>query len=344
MIEINGENGGGQILRSALSLSMITGQGFRMKNIRGKRSKPGLMRQHLTCVKAAAEISSAELNKGNGAEMHDEELQFLPGKVNAGEYVFRIGSAGSTTLLFQTLLPALMFAGDVSSIEIHGGTHNPMAPTADFIKQAFLPQIKKMGAEVSFECLKYGFAPSGSGCIKAKINPVKRLKRISLLERGEVISRKAQCILSNVSKSVGERELSAIQSALAWGDEELELKVENDVDGAGNVLSLEEVYDNVVIHASCCGMKAKSAERVARDAMKHYLTFVNSSAAVDGKLADQLLLPMALSGLGGFSTIAMTNHIRTNVDLIKKFCDVEFDFKDDQRGLLKVVLSSKIEI
>ena len=339
IIEIDGENGGGQILRSALSLSMITGQGFRMKNIRGQRSKPGLMRQHLTCVKAAAEVCSAKVNGGQGADLHDVELEFLPGSVKAGNYEFRIGSAGSTTLLFQTVLPALLFADGESQLEIHGGTHNPMAPTADFIDRSFLPQLAKMGAEVNFECVRYGFAPSGGGCIRAKINPVKELKELSLFQRGKFVSRKVQCVLANITESVGTRELASVRSSLGWNDNEFELIIDNSTDGAGNVLSIEKEYEHAVVHISNCGMKAKSAERVAIDAVKVYKNVANSEAAIDVRLADQLLLPMALVGSGGFTTITVTNHIKTNVLLIEKFCPIKFEFEEEKGGVVKVLIN-----
>jgi len=344
IIEINGEAGGGQILRSALSLSMITGQGFRMVNIRGKRSKSGLMRQHLTCVKAAAEVCSAIVNKGSGAALHDMELEFHPGEVKSGDYMFKIGSAGSTTLLFQTLFPALMLAENVSTIEVHGGTHNPMAPTADFIERSFLPQMKKMGAVVNFKCLKYGFAPAGGGCIRAEVHPVAELSGLSLVKRGNPVSKKIQCVLVNVPESVGFRELATAKSSLGWDDNDIELRKDDVVDGVGNLLSVEKEYENVVIHSSCCGMKAKSSERVATDTVKAYLRVENSLAVVDTRLADQLLLPFALAGSGELVTISMTNHIQTNVTLIEKFCPVKFTFKDDEKGMLKVVLSSKKEI
>ena len=234
------------------------------------------------------------------------------------------------------MLPALLFAETKSQLEIHGGTHNPMAPTADYIDRVFLPQIDRMGASVSFECMKYGFAPSGGGCIKTEVKPVAELKALSLFERGESISRNVQCVLANVNETVGRRELVRAQSVLGWNDDELELIIDDSVDGAGNVLSVEEVYDNVVIHASVCGMKSKTAERVANEAVKSYQITTDSEAAVDVRLADQLLLPLALSGSGGFSTIAVTNHIKTNVSLIEKFCPVKFEFDYENRGLINV--------
>lgn len=339
MIEINGQDGGGQILRSALSLSMITGQGFRMVNIRGQRAKPGLMRQHLTCVKAALEVCGGS---ASGAEMHSTELVFKPGKVKAGDYVFRIGTAGSTTLLFQTIFPALMLTEGVSSLELHGGTHNPMAPSADFIERAFLPQLRKMGVGVSFECVKYGFAPAGGGCIKAVVHPVIELTSISITERGTSISQSVECVLSNVRREVADKEMATVRSSLDWEAKDFEIKVCDDVDGSGNVIFIEEEFENAVIHVTSHGAKAKSAGKVAGEAVKDYQTFVKSKAALSARLADQLLLPMALSGAGEINTVAITNHIRTNITLIEKFIDVRFNIDTLEPGGLVLTLVRQV--
>lgn len=329
MIEINGEDGGGQVLRSALSLSMITGQAFRMVNIRGLRSKPGLMRQHLTCVKAALEVCGGA---ASGDALHSTELVFKPGVVRSGDYVFKIGSAGSSTLLFQTLLPALMLADGVSRLELHGGTHNPMAPSADFIERAFLPQIRKMGVGVSFECVRYGFAPSGGGCISAEIHPVESLEGFSLLERGDVVAQEVECVLANVRKDVGERELAKVRSLLDWDDDCFQVRVLDDVDGSGNVLFVEEVYEHAVIHVTSLGRFGKSAGRVAGDAVKTYQTFLKSGAVVGSRLADQLLLPMALAGGCEMRSLGVTNHVRTNLNVIEQFLDVSSSVRGEQSG------------
>ena len=334
MIEINGQDGGGQILRSALTLSMITGKGFRMISIRGKRSKPGLMRQHLTCVNAALEVCSGA---ASGAEMHSTELVFRPGRVKAGDYEFRIGTAGSTTLLFQTVFPALMLADGASSIEVQGGTHNPMAPSADFIERSFLPQMRDMGVAVDFTCARYGFAPAGGGCIRSEIHPVKALKSISVIDRGAVASRSVECALANVRAQVGEKELEAVRASLEWEEDCFSVKNIDDVDGSGNALFIEEVYQNSVLHITSLGAMAKSAGKVAADGVKAYSTFANSKAAVEARLADQLLLPMALAvergaGESEIKTISVTNHIRTNMRLIEQFIDVKFSVEELEPG------------
>jgi len=154
--------GGGQVLRTSLSLSAITGKPVRIENVRGKRKKPGLFRQHLTAFKAAAEICDATME---GAELGSPEIAFNPGEIKGGDYDFSIGSAGATNLVAQTILPILAHAPTESTIKITGGTHNHWAPTFDFLDQAFLPQFRKMGGRASLELGAYGFYPAGGGSI-----------------------------------------------------------------------------------------------------------------------------------------------------------------------------------
>ena len=167
-IQLDGTAGGGQMLRTALSLALVTGQPFRMTNIRGKRPKPGLMRQHLTCVKAACEISDGT---ADGAEIGSTELVFRAGKPRGGSYQFAIGTAGSTGLLFQTLLPALLHADGPSTLRLEGGTHNPLAPPFEFLDRVFLPALRRIGAEATLSLVQSGFAPVGGGILECQIQP-----------------------------------------------------------------------------------------------------------------------------------------------------------------------------
>src|SRR5580700_3526091 len=166
MIRIDGSSGegGGQILRSSLSLSLVTGKAFRMENIRAKRERPGLLRQHLTAVLAATEIGSAQVE---GASLGSQTLTFIPGSVRPGNYRFVIGTAGSGTLVLQTILPALMTANEPSQITIEGGTHNMHAPPFDFLEKVFLPIINRLGPKITVNLARYGFYPAGGGCFTA---------------------------------------------------------------------------------------------------------------------------------------------------------------------------------
>jgi RNA 3'-terminal phosphate cyclase (ATP) len=332
MIQLDGAEGGGQILRSALSLSMITGKAFSMHHIRGQRSKPGLMRQHLTCVKAAASIASASTD---GAEMHSKEIIFKPSSLNGGEYEFRIGSAGSTMLLLQTLLPALLFAKQESSLILQGGTHNPMAPSADFLKNSFIPILCSMGAEVDFSCQKMGFVPAGGGVVEVKVKPLSgKLKQRRILERGEYRARRVEVLCANLRPLVARDELKLLKQHLRWQEIEFFTREVTDSDGSGNVISLELEYPDHVMHLTAHGEMNKGAARVVGDLVKVLQSYIKSDAAVNAKLADQLLLPMALAGGGAIKTLGVSNHIRTNIDTIEAFLPVKFSILEQPRSVI----------
>ena len=172
--------GGGQILRSSLALAMCTGTPIRIENIRAGRKKPGLMRQHLMCVLASQAVCGAKVE---GAELRSTQLTFEPGEIKPGDYEFAIDTAGSTCLVFQTVLPALMMAEGVSTLKLSGGTHNMMAPSFDFIKRSFLPVMQSMGIDVSVTLDAYGFFPSGGGEWLATIKPASEVGTLALSER-----------------------------------------------------------------------------------------------------------------------------------------------------------------
>ena len=197
------------MLRTALSLAIITGQPFRMTNIRGQRRKPGLMRQHLTCVNAAAQISNGTTD---GAEIGSTELVFRADQIQAGNYEFAIGTAGSTTLLLQTLLPALWHAKEPSTLRLSGGTHNPLAPCSDFIERVFLPFMAQLGAHATINLVETGFAPSGGGTLECSISPMESgFGEIQSLERGALLKESLTVISRAMAPSIGERIFAAAQ-------------------------------------------------------------------------------------------------------------------------------------
>ena len=204
MIRIDGSlgEGGGQILRTSLSLSLVTGKPFRIENIRAGRERPGLLRQHLTAVLAAGEVGGAEVE---GATLGSTALTFAPAKVRSGEYHFAVGTAGSGTLVFQTILPALMRACGPSKITIEGGTHNQAAPPYHFLERSFVPLIERMGPKVSLRLERYGFYPAGGGRFVAEIEPVENLRSFEIGERGEITSRRVVAIVANLARHIGQR-------------------------------------------------------------------------------------------------------------------------------------------
>src|SRR5687768_8050769 len=235
MLTIDGSmgEGGGQILRSALALSVITGTPFRVTNIRANRDCPGLRRQHLTAVRAAAAICGGDTV---GAEVDSRELTFRPGKLTPGDYTFDIGSAGSTTLVLQTVLPPLLLADGPSTLILEGGTHNPGGPPADFVERVFLPAINHMGPRVRFALERPGFAPAGGGRLMVTVEPAAKLAPLQLVERGKVRRRRARAVVAGLPRAIAERELKVVADRLGWGAGELEVQELPQAYGPGNVL------------------------------------------------------------------------------------------------------------
>ena len=219
MIIIDGSQGegGGQILRTSLALSLVTGQPFRLEQIRAGRQKPGLLRQHLTAVEAAKTVAVAEVI---GAVLGSQTLEFRPGAVTPGNYRFAVGTAGSATLVLQTILPPLLTANGTSTLTLEGGTHNPFAPPFDFLAHCFVPLIRRMGPTIELELLRPGFFPAGGGKFHARIEPVKQLARFDLLERGTVRQRQARAIISKLPAQVADRELAVVREQLGWREDE----------------------------------------------------------------------------------------------------------------------------
>jgi len=326
MLKISGQDGGGQILRSALTLSMITGTPFHLTKIRGKRPKPGLMRQHLTCVNAAAEICDGSTD---GAELLSTEVIFNPGKVSSGDFHFKIGTAGSTTLLAQTLLPALWQADGDSTLTLEGGTHNPLAPPMDYLTRVYLPMLEKMGVTVEAELVRFGFAPAGGGKIRFKIPGGQKTSPLVIVEKGEELERRIHCLCAHIPGPVAQKETRALLKSLDWPENTVFIEETEESDCAGNLLAAEIRYENVVERVSAHGAAGKSSQRVASDVHKMMMNYLGSEAPVGRCLADQLLLPMALSGSGSFHTMALSNHVTTNAALIEQFLPIEVSMEKE---------------
>jgi RNA 3'-terminal phosphate cyclase (ATP) len=339
MITIDGSigEGGGQILRTSLALSMVTGQPFRLINIRAGRDKPGLLRQHLTAVNAAVAVCEAT---AIGTSIGSLELTFTPGAVKPGAYTFSVGSAGSTTLVLQTVLPALLTARGRSSLVLEGGTHNPFAPPLDFLERAFLPLIERMGPTVRIEMDRAGFYPAGGGRWKVEIRPVAKLAPLHLLERGQTKRKLAMAWVAALPGSIAKRELEKVEQRLGWAAEELQIRQLPDEWGPGNVLMLEIESEHVTEVFTGFGMKGVSAESVANEAIQAAREYIAAVAAVGPFLADQLLLPLALAGSGSFTTQMLTKHGQTNIEIIKRFLPVQIAQRQVRDGSVVVDVMS----
>jgi RNA 3'-terminal phosphate cyclase (ATP) len=324
-LELDGARGegGGQILRTALSLSMITGTPFRIERIRAGRKKPGLLRQHLTAVNAAREICGAEVS---GAELGSQNLCFRPGKIRGGDYRFAIGTAGSCTLVLQTILPALWFADGESSVLVSGGTHNSAAPPADFLIRSWLQLLRGMGVDMDIELLRHGFYPAGGGEIKVGVRPLTGWQVLDLNDRGALREARATGVVAGLGGDIAQRELERVSAQL--GTVEREMRVLPSAQGPGNVLLISMEYERVTEVFTGFGEKGVAAELVADRATRAARLFHLGEAAVGEYLADQLLLPMALAGRGSFTASELSSHLRTNVDVIEKFLDVQFQLDE----------------
>lgn len=319
--------GGGQILRSTLALAMCTGTPVRIENIRAGRKKSGLLRQHLACVRASKMISDAKVT---GDKLGSSTVEFTPGVIQSGSYDFAIGSAGSTNLLFQTVLPALTMAEGESTVSFSGGTHNDFSPSFDFIKHSFIPMMKALGIDINAELQSYGFAPTGGGKWTATIKPNKQLIKLDITTAGKFETKKAIVTQSGVSKNVAERELARIKKKLQWADNDLHINQVQSI-GSGNIVSLRVANDEFCEVVEFVGAKNLSAERVAGKAIAAMKRYLQSGAVVGEHLCDQLLLPLSLGNGGRFTTIKPSLHTETNIQVIQQFvnCDIRVKQMDD---------------
>lgn len=333
MIRIDGSvgEGGGQILRTALSLSLATGTPFQIENIRAGRKNSGLLRQHLTAVLAAAEVGSAELQ---GAVLGSSSLTFTPGAIRSGEYRFAVGTAGSGTLVFQTVLPALLRADAPTRVVIEGGTHNPAAPPFDFLDRAFLPLVRKMGANVSLKLERYGFYPAGGGRFVAEIQPCRSLKPLELGRRGEIRSKRVTAIVANLPGRIAVREVEKVASMMNLSAEGT-IVTTRESPGPGNIMFIEIESDQVTEVFSGFGRVGVLAESIAEEVVREAREYLVSRAVAGQYLTDQLMLPLALAGGGSFTAVKLSRHAMTNRDVIARFLPVLFQV-DEQEGCYMV--------
>ena len=324
MITIDGSQGegGGQVLRSSLALSLVTGKPFAITNIRAGRKRPGLMRQHLTAVNAAAEVGRAQVR---GAGLRSSALTFEPGELHAGEYHFAVGTAGSATLVLQTVLPALLCAPGPSTLRLEGGTHNPWAPPFDFLTRAFLPLVNRMGPTVAARLVRPGFYPAGGGEFHVSITPADKLEPIELLQRGETRRVSATAKVAHLSRNIAERELRIIGRKLGLSQPDLLVEEVAGSRGPGNVVTIEVETDHVTEVFTGFGERVIPAEMVADKAVQEARRYLSKGVAVGEYLTDQLLIPLALAGGGAFCTGGLSRHAQTNIEVIKMFLDVEFE-------------------
>jgi RNA 3'-terminal phosphate cyclase (ATP) len=321
MIVIDGSQGegGGQILRTALALSMVTGKPFQMEKVRAGREKPGLMRQHLTALRAAAEVCGATVS---GDELGSRTLSFSPGLVRPGHYEFKVGTAGSATLVLQTILPPLLAAGGPSDLVLEGGTHNPFAPPFNFLDKCFLPLINRMGATIHANLERPGFYPAGGGRFTISIQPAAKLKALDLLEAGALRRHRAVALVGGLSRNIAEREVKVIARRLGWEADCLQVEIAPNACGPGNLVTVELEYAAHTEVFTGFGQTRVSAEAVAEQVVEEVRRYLAAQVPVGEHLADQLMVPLALAGGGAYRTLPLSRHAVTNRAIIGLFLDV----------------------
>jgi len=335
--------GGGQILRTALTLSALTGEPVRIENIRAGRRKPGLAAQHLTGVLAVAEICSAELE---GAELGSQVLSFVPqSPPKAGDYTFDVaearrgGSAGSVGLVFQTLLLPLAFAAGESHLVIKGGTHVAWSPSFHYLQHVCRPTLARMGIEAEVEIERGGWYSIGGGSIRAwgsGLGAQRALNSLEMSERGELVRLWGISATSNLPAHIGQRQKGRAEGFLRQRgfDPQIEI-MDAPSPGQGTCVFIVAEYENAVAGFTSLGKRGKRAEVVAEGACQEFIAYHQSGACLDKHLADQLILPLVLaSGPSSFTTSKITQHLLTNVWVVEQFMGAKFEVKSEERKVM----------
>lgn len=345
-VQIDGSQGegGGQMLRSSMALSIVSGRSVRLFNIRAGRARPGLLRQHLTAVTAAAEVSGGTIT---GAELGSSEITFEPGIAQGGDYLFRIGSAGSAMLVLQTVLPPLLTASRPSTIVVEGGTHNMAAPPFEFFQHVWVPLINQMGPQLQASIRRHGFFPAGGGCVAVSVQPSNQLQGFDLLEHGARQTTEITALVANLPESIGEREVRVAARRLSWPLDNTRVEVVRS-NGPGNVVFAKMQFQHVTELCTAFGKLGVSAERVGADVANQMRRYLKHAAPVGEHLADQLLLPLALSAHqatanhqasqfscqrgGQFRTGPLSQHTRTHIEILQRFLNIRIDVQTTDSG------------
>ena len=326
MIEIDASfgEGGGQVLRSALALSVITRTPMRLANIRARRPQPGLKPQHLKAIEAAAQISAARVE---GATPGSQTLAFEPTDLKSGHYAFDIGTAGSVSLLLQTVWLPLSFAAGPSRLSLTGGTHVPWSPCVHYLQWQWLPYLAQIGYHVECSLERAGFYPRGGGLLHADIVPSRHLVPLQLAERGRLLRIRGQSAVGRLDRSIAERQRNQAVERLRDLGVPLEIEVtEVPAVAPGTFIVLQAEFEGGRCCAFALGALHKRAEKVADEAADELLADIAAGGAIDAWLADQLLLPLAfVPAQSLLSVCRISQHLRTNADLLGYFLPVRVE-------------------
>jgi RNA 3'-terminal phosphate cyclase (ATP) len=327
--------GGGQIVRTALTLSCITGTPFTIKNIRAGRSSPGLRPQHITSIYAAAEICQAEVK---GVAVDSQEIMFIPrDKVRHGQYEWAVGTAGAATLVLQTVLLPLALAEGHSTIQIHGGTHVPFSPSAHYLRDVYIPLLLSLGVNVELYIEEFGWMPEGGGTLRAHAHGKAHLTGLDMSDRGDlerVLGSAVGCNLpSHIPQRITNRALNLLEPVIDVPLDIRPVRAKTISTGAGLFLAAE--YANGRGGFGVLGRKGMPSEVVAEKAVSALLAFHDSDAALDSHLADQLVIPLALAPDESiFTTQELTPHLLTNIAVVQAFAERQIELDEDEHSVL----------
>ena len=321
MLTLDGSagEGGGQILRTALALSIVTGKPFEIVKIRARRPVPGLRPQHLAAVRAATLVSGAKVG---GAFEGSPDLRFEPGAIASGDYRFEITTAGAASLVLQTVLPALATAADSSRVEVTGGTHVNASPSFEFLSRNWAGTVKRMGLDAGFDLVRAGFYPPGGGEIRARVAPWARPAGLTLETRGPLVEIRGLSGTGKIKGDVGQRQADAVRERL-WEARRLESSwevTEAPAASPGSFLYVEAIFEQSRAGFGFLGERGLRAEVLGDRAARTVLQFLDGEACVDPHLADQLAVPLAIGGGGGrVTTNRVTPHLVTVAEVVSLF-------------------------
>ncbi|MEO0086705.1 MAG: RNA 3'-terminal phosphate cyclase [candidate division WOR-3 bacterium] len=341
MIIIDGSygEGGGQILRTSLSLSACLKKPFLINNIRKGRSKPGILAQHLTGINAAAKITNAIVE---GNQLFSLNLKFVPQTIIGGEYYFNVAekkkSAGSVTLVVQAILPILFFASQPSKVILEGGTHVPFSPPYDYLENVLIPTIKEFSLFCKVKIKKYGFYPVGGGRIILEVEPFKKTdkKSVEFLERGKLVKMKIISKVGKLDKSIAQRQVDRAYHYLKDFNPEIVVEEVESI-SPGTYTFILAQFEKIAAGFSSLGELGKPAEKVAEEAVNQFFEYYHHNGVIDYHLADQLPVFIVLTNIScRYKTNKITNHLKTNLWVIKNFLPQKNIFLNEKEGLIEI--------
>lgn len=303
------------MLRSVLSLSLVTQRPFRVTDFRTDAASPGLMRRHVTAIESAARVGAADVE---GVHIGSTDIVFAPTAVRAGEHAIAIGTAQSVVPLVTMLVPALLTVHAPSTLVVEGGTHVPNAAPAELLTTAYAPMLERLGPSVDIAIERVGFAPASGGRVRAHVEPVQELKPLDVLDRGDPVAHRARALIGHLPSSVAERELGGLRERFPLDLASARTEPVDDTPGCGTALVLTLTYENATAVLGCAGRRGYAAEKVGHDVARAARKYVAARVPVERRLATSLLVPLARAG-GMLRTMRLSRPAETTVDLVDRF-------------------------